>query len=639
MTLTDVRPTDRRWKKRLAVTLSGILLVGCCIAIRYFWGAELASAGPRAAPASNPRQQASSPVAPVAPAQPATPPAQARIVATVNNEEITREELAAECLRHYGKDVLESLSNKYLIILECQRRNLTVTNEEVNAEIERMAKRFKLPVDQWLKMLKQERGVSAKQYANDIIWPTLALRKLGGERLQVTPEELQREYESIYGPSVKGRIIVCNTPQKAQQVLAEARANPAEFGNLAKDRSDDPSSASLKGVIQPIRRHSGNDQIEAIAFGMKDGEISDVIQVGGQYVIFQREALIPPRNVPFKEVQGHLEELIRERKLRNVANDIFRELQKTAKIENVMNDPQLSRQMPGVAARINGNTVTLRELADQCIERHGEEVLEGTINRRLIEQAVKRNNITITEEDLDREIARAAGAMLRPKPDGSPDVEQWIKMVTQQQGISVEVYRHDSVWPSVALRKLVAGQVRVTDEDLQKGFEANYGPRVRCRAILMDNLRRAQQVWEMAKKRPTAEYFGELAAQYSIEAGSRALKGEVPPIQKHSGQPLLEKEAFALKKGEISGIVQLEADKFVILYCEGHTVPAKVEFAAVRDMLYQDILEKKTRLAMAECFETLQENATIDNYLAGTTRSPKKAAPQAMLPVKPTASR
>jgi parvulin-like peptidyl-prolyl isomerase len=621
MTDTDVRPAPRRWKRRLAVVFSALMLVACCIAIRYFWGSEPASAEPRAAVVSNQRTQ---PAGPAAPADNAAAGAQPRIVATVNGDEITREELASECLRHYGKDVLESLSNKYLIILECQRRNLAVTGEEVNAEIERMAKRFKLPVDQWMKMLKQERGVNAKQYANDIIWPTLALRKLGGERLRVTPEELQTEYEGIYGPAVKGRIIVCNSLQKAQHVLAEARANPAEFGNIAKDRSDDPSSASLKGVIQPIRQHSGNEKVEAIAFRMKDGEISDAIQVGSQYVIFQREALIPARNVPFKDVQAHLEELIRERKLRGVANDIFRELQKDAKVENVMNDPQLSRQMPGVAARINGNSVTVRELADRCIERHGEEVLEGTINRRLLEQAVKKSNIKITDADLDREIARAAGAMLRPRADGSPDVEQWIKMVTQQQGISFEVYRHDSVWPSVALRKLTAGQVQITEEDIQKGFEANYGPRVRCRAILLDNLRRAQQVWEMAKKRPTPENFGELAAQYSIEANSRALKGEVPPVQKHSGQPLVEKEAFALKKGEISGIVQLEADKFVILFCEGRTVPAKVEFATVRDLLHQDIQEKKTRLAMAEYFERLQENATIDNYLAGTTRSPKK---------------
>ena len=54
----------------------------------------------------------------------------------------------------------------------------------MNAEIEEMAARFKIPVDQWLKMLKQERNVSPEQYADDIIWPTIALRKLAGEQLK-----------------------------------------------------------------------------------------------------------------------------------------------------------------------------------------------------------------------------------------------------------------------------------------------------------------------------------------------------------------------------------------------------------------------------------------------------------------------
>lgn len=633
MSHTDVYPAAPRWKRRLAVLLSGLLVVACCVAIRYFWGAERASAEPRDEADANAAAGSAQPAAGASSA------AQARVVANVNGDEITREELANECLRHYGKDVLESLSNKYLIMFECQRRGMAVTSEEVNAEIERMARRFKLPVDQWLKMLKQERGVSPKQYANDIIWPMLALRKLGGERLRITPEELQTEYESLYGPAVKGRIIVSSTPQKAKQLLAAAQANPSEFGNLAKEHSEDPSSASLRGMIQPIRQHSPNQRLEEAAFRLKDGQISDIVQVGGQYVIFQREALVPARNIAFSEVQAHLEELIRERKLRTVANEILREMQKTAKIENVMNDPRLSRDMPGVAARINGNSVTIRELAERCIERHGEEVLEGTINHRLIEQAARKNNVTISDADLDREIARAAGAMLRLKADNTPDVETWIKMMTQQQGISVDVYRHDAVWPSVALRKLVGGQIQVTDDDLQKGFEANYGPRVRCRAIVLDNERRAHDVWAMAKKRPTVENFGELAAQYSVEAGSRALKGEIPPIQKHSGQPLVEKEAFALKAGEVSAIVQLERDKYVILFCEGRTVPAKVDFATVRNDLSQDIAEKKMRLAMAEYFERLQENATIDNYLAGTTRSPKNGPKPPSQAARPTERR
>jgi foldase protein PrsA len=122
-----------------------------------------------------------------APAQAAPPAAAAsstsaepKVVATVNGEEISRQELATECLAHYGSQVLERVLNKYLIIQECQRRQITVTDAEVNAEIAALAKSFSLPVDRWLEMLKEERGINPGQYRNDIIWPTLALRKLAG---------------------------------------------------------------------------------------------------------------------------------------------------------------------------------------------------------------------------------------------------------------------------------------------------------------------------------------------------------------------------------------------------------------------------------------------------------------------------
>jgi len=262
MTRKDALSAGRRWKRRLAMFLGGLTVLAVCVTIRYFWGADPASAEPSRAPVSVPEPaQALQPRPAGRPVDNPAPSSQARVVAVVNGEEITREDLARECLRHYGKEVLESLCNKYLIILECQRRGISVTQEEVNGEIERMAKRFKLPVDQWLKMLKQERGIHPKQYANDIIWPTLALRKLGGERLQVTQEEVQTDYESLYGPAVKGRIIVCNDLPKAMQMRAKASAKPGEFGSLAKEYSDDPPSASLKGLIQPVRMHSGNKEL------------------------------------------------------------------------------------------------------------------------------------------------------------------------------------------------------------------------------------------------------------------------------------------------------------------------------------------------------------------------------------------
>ena len=318
-------------------------------------------------------------------------------------------------------------------------------------------------------------------------------------------------------------------------------------------------------------------------------------------------------------------EVIRDRKLRGVAAEVFEQLQKRSVVENVFNDPVKRQQMPGVAALINGSQITVRQLADECIERHGPEVLEGTINRRLIEGACKQQKVVVTEQDIDAEIARAASMMIKPLPTDRPTVKTWLAMVTKKQGVSVDVYRRDAVWPSVALRKLVGDKLQVTDEDLKKGYEANYGPRVRCRAIVMNNLRRAQQVWDMARKNPTVENFGELAAKYSIEGSSRALQGEVPPIRKHGGQPVLEQEAFSLKPGELSGVIQLD-DKYLILFCEGYTKPAEIDLAKVRDLIYQDICEKKQRLAMGDFFEHLQETATVDNYLAGTSKSPAKAA-------------
>jgi parvulin-like peptidyl-prolyl isomerase len=182
------------------------------------------------------------------------------------------------------------------------------------------------------------------------------------------------------------------------------------------------------------------------------------------------------------------------------------------------------------------------------------------------------------------------------------------------------------VWPSAALKKLTGSSIQVTNEDVQKGFEANYSERVRCRAIVLSNMRKAQEVWAKARENPSAEYFGDLAAEYSIEPSSKSLRGEVPPIRKFGGQPQLEEVAFGLNPGELSGIIQL-GNQFVILKCEGRTEPVAVKLEEVRDILYQDIFEKKLRLAMGQKFDDIRSKARIDNFLAGTSQAPDRVKP------------
>ena len=196
--------------------------------------------------------------------------------------------------------------------------------------------------------------------------------------------------------------------------------------------------------------------------------------------------------------------------------------------------------------------------------------------------ACKQQNVMVSEKEIDAEIARAASLMVKPLPDGSPDVKAWLKMVTKKQGVSVEVYRRDAVWPSVALRKLVGEKVHDHRGRPAEGLRGELRP---ARALPGDRDEQPPQgpagVGNGPQDARSLENFGELAAKYSIEGSSRALQGEVPPIRKHGGQPLLEKEAFALKPGELSGVIQVD-DKYVILFCEGYTKPAEVEFAKVR---------------------------------------------------------
>jgi parvulin-like peptidyl-prolyl isomerase len=627
------------WRTRLGLIFGGLCVLAVCVAVRYGWGPSAAKAQVAAEPTPNSEATAPNPYAGV------TPPAQTHasvipghaqipnVVAAINGHSITRDELALECRIHYGKDVLESMVNKFLILAECRQLGITISRHDIDDEIEQMARSFGLPVEQWMKLLAQERGIKPEQYANDIIWPSLALRRLAGERLHVTEKELTEAFEMEYGAAVRARLIACSTKEKAEKAYALAAANPADFGNLAKEWSEDAPSASVKGIVPPIRKFGPCPEIEQAAFGMADGQVSAVIQSAGQYVILKREGLIEPRKITMAQARPRLEKIICDRKMRTVSTEIFQDLQKKSRVQNVYNNPQLRQQVGvDVVAIVNASPIYIRQLDEECLDRHGSDVLQGLIGQRMLEMACKQNQVTVSQQEIEAEIARDAAQTAKPLPNGQPDTKGWLESACKQQNVSTEVFCQEVIWPAVALRKLALAvtKIEVTEDDIKKGFEANYGPRVRCLAIVLNNQRRAQEVWKQARLSPTEENFGDLAEKYSIERSSRALRGQVPPIRKYGGQPILEEEAFSLKPGELSGIIQVgeRDDKYVILYCLGYTKPIPVKFEEVKATIIDDIRDKKERIAMSDYYDKLMNSTTIDNYLdPAASHSPSKADP------------
>jgi foldase protein PrsA len=248
------------------------------------------------------------------------------------------------------------------------------------------------------------------------------------------------------------------------------------------------------------------------------------------------------------------------------------------------------------------------------VAKHGKEVLENMISRTIIRQACAENGVTVSEAEVDQEIVEIS------KKFGLA-VDQWYKMLEAERGLNAEQYRRDIIWPMLALKKLAGKEVTITREMLKMAYEDNYGPRVKARMIVLDNPRRATEMWEKIKSNP--DDFESLTRDYSVEANSRALGGTIPPIRKNSEgtHEALRKAAFQFKEvGEISGIIQVGPSQYVILKYEGRTEPIEHSTEDVEAQLHAELEEREVQKLVGETFESLQKSARVDNFLTGESR-------------------
>jgi parvulin-like peptidyl-prolyl isomerase len=566
-----------------------------------------------------------------------------KVVAVVNGKTISRDQLVDACLKRYGTIVLDNLLNKHLILQACAARGVTITQADVNNEIARVAGKFGISTKHFLEAIEQERDITPEQYASEIVWPMLALRQLAADKIRVTDAEIEQILQSEYGPKVQVRMIAVSQADKAQQLHQQVTANPDIFRRLAKEHSEDAASASVEGLLPPIRKYSGDDQLERMAFQLQPDQISPPFQLANLHIILQcvrHLPATPPSPQLMPAIRQRIGDQLRDQRLGEAADGIFASLQQNSKVVAVIGNPELEAKYPNVAGFINQEPVPRDQLAAECIARHGKQILRGEINRLLLSSALQSANKTIIQPDIDAEIGRAADSMGYIKNNGTPDTEAWLKSIMDEEGATLELYVADAVWPSVALKKLVEDQVQITQEDLQKGFQANFGSRAEVLAIVMSNQRTAEDVFRQARANLTEQYFGELAAKYSIEPVSRSNFGKVPALRRFGGQPTLEEEAFKLQPGQISGVIALN-DQYVVLYKQGETQPIVQDFQAVREELEKEIFEKKLRSAMSKRLDDMLRSAQIENFIepmaqltANAGAAGAATAPAATMPIR-----
>lgn len=125
-------------------------------------------------------------------------------------------------------------------------------------------------------------------------------------RMDIAEEEVRKAFESnqskyMQGEERKARHILLGvksgaTPEerkavkdKADALLKQLKANPAKFGELAKANSDDPGSKDNGGDLGFFGRGTMVKPFEEVAFSLKKGEISGLVETDFGYHIIQLE--------------------------------------------------------------------------------------------------------------------------------------------------------------------------------------------------------------------------------------------------------------------------------------------------------------------------------------------------------------
>src|SRR5690349_6399740 len=240
---------------------------------------------------------------------------------------------ADEIVAQGEKDVLRGLIDRQLLLEKGNELGITAETEVIK-RLDEIRKQLKLQSMDELEKAAASQGVSFEDYKQnmktEIITQQVIQREVG-PHVNVGTEEARKFYdqhksELARPESVRLSEILVSTEQagddqqkiaqskaKADDLLKQIRAG-ARFEDLAKKESQDPSSAQ-SGDLGYFERGKLAKQLEDMTFGMKKGDVSDVVHTRQGFVILKvtdhQAAGIPS----YSEVQDHLREELYMRKM------------------------------------------------------------------------------------------------------------------------------------------------------------------------------------------------------------------------------------------------------------------------------------------------------------------------------------
>lgn len=244
-----------------------------------------------------------------------------------------------------------------------------------------------------------------------------------------------------------------------------------------------------------------------------------------------------------------------------------------------------------VIARAGNVQVTRGQLVEPLIEGHGLDMLLQLITLELTRDTARRQGISVSEPDVERELELTVQKMVGDVPP--EDYERLLQQFMNQYRLT-RPQLYVTMETNAYLRKLAEPMLegKITEEALRNAFGALYGETVQVRHIQLTNM---QEVAEAQGRLQQGDDFAAVAREMSRNVRTAGLGGELPPFSRQmQGLPDSFKEtAFTLKEGEVSDAVQSDG-AYHLIKLEKRVPPKAVEFEdhqeTVREQLYDNMM-------------------------------------------------
>ncbi|MFH0702546.1 MAG: peptidylprolyl isomerase [bacterium] len=252
----------------------------------------------------------------------------------------------------YKDKTINELVVRELIDQEAKKRNITVSEDEINKTVDETAQ--KLGGKDKLEATLTLNNIDKQEFLNNIRLDLInkKLVKSLVSETKISDNEIKEFYEKAkaekftHPEQVRAQHIFINASEsnikekieaenpslskdegnkkvqeeinkakaKAEQILAKVKANPASFGDLAKKNSEDASTAEKGGDLGFFSKEEMVPQFSKVAFSITPGQISDIVKSDFGFHIIKVNDRKRAGITPLVEVKKEIEQYIREQK-------------------------------------------------------------------------------------------------------------------------------------------------------------------------------------------------------------------------------------------------------------------------------------------------------------------------------------